>query len=79
MIRAANTGVSAVIGPYGQVLHSLALGEAGYLDAALPKALPPTLYSRTGDWPVIVFLLLAISAHIATRKRNTIANGSTSS
>lgn len=79
LIRAANTGISAVIGPHGLVLDWLALGEAGYLDAALPKALPPTLYSRTGDWPVIVFLLLAISAHIATRKRDTIANGSTSS
>jgi hypothetical protein len=32
-----------------------AAGEAGYLDTRLPPPLPPTLYARTGDWPVLLF------------------------
>ena len=60
MVRAANTGISAMIGPRGQVLASLPLGQAGYLDVALPKPLPETLYRRTGDWPVLALLLIGL-------------------
>lgn len=59
LIRAANTGVSAVIDPLGRVTASLPLGEAGYLDADLPMPLPPSPYSRTGDLPVFILLLIA--------------------
>lgn len=57
MIRAANTGVSAVIGPNGEVLASVPLGQAGYADAPLPAALPPTFYARTGDWMVVLAVM----------------------
>ena len=56
--RAANTGISAMIDPHGRILHSLGMGEAGYIDGALPAPLAPTLYSRTGDWPVLALLIL---------------------
>lgn len=57
MVRAANTGVSAVIDARGRVTAEIPLGEAGWRDAALPAALPPTLYARTGDWPAILAML----------------------
>jgi len=50
LVRAANTGISAVIDAYGRVVASLPLGAHGVLDAALPVALPPTVYARFGPW-----------------------------
>ena len=49
LVRAANTGISAVIDPLGRIVTSLPLGSEGVLDASLPQALAPTLYARMGD------------------------------
>lgn len=69
LLRAANTGVSAVIDAHGGLRATLALGRRGDLDAALPASLPPTLYWRTGDLPLILVLLLAL-AGLAVRRRS---------
>lgn len=61
MARAANTGISAMIGPRGQILAALPLNTANHLDAVLPQPLPATLYSKTGDRPLaILFILVAL-------------------
>ena len=52
MVRAANTGISAVIGPDGAILGQRALDTAGYLDVDLPAPLAPTGYARFGTIPV---------------------------
>ena len=49
LVRAANTGISAVIDPLGRIVKSLPLGTEGVLDASLPRASMPPLYARTGD------------------------------
>jgi apolipoprotein N-acyltransferase len=69
LMRAANTGISAMIDPLGRVLAALPLGEAGFLDTALPAPLPRTLYSRTGDWPIAGIVLLAMLTGIRRRGR----------
>jgi apolipoprotein N-acyltransferase len=66
MLRAANTGISGLIDPYGRLGPSLKLGEAGYVDVVLPAPLPETFFSRTGDWPV--FILCVILGALALRR-----------
>lgn len=60
LVRAANTGISAVIDPTGRVIQYLSLGREGVFDSTLPTALPPTLYVRWGD--SIFMVLMALSA-----------------
>jgi apolipoprotein N-acyltransferase len=69
MIRAANTGISAVIDPYGRLLASLDMERAGIIDHALPPARPATPYSRWGDW-ILLAVTLALAASIAIRPRS---------
>lgn len=71
VVRAANTGISAVIDPEGRIVARLDLGIEGVLDAGLPAAIPPTVYARTGDIPaatiMVAALLLVIRRRISRR------------
>ena len=71
MVRVANTGISAMIDARGQLISYLPLGLAGFTDTVLPPPLPPTLYSKTGDLPLLLVLLLGIGGAFATRTRRT--------
>ena len=59
IIRAANTGISALIGPYGKTIAHLKLGQQGVLDVTLPPALSETVYAKIGD-SVILFTLFCV-------------------
>ncbi len=69
LIRVGNTGVTEVIDARGRVLASLPFGTQGHLDAALPGALPPTLYWRWGEWPLLVWLAGLATLAMAVRRR----------
>jgi len=69
LVRVANTGISGVIDARGRLVDKLPLGTAGRLDTVVPGSLPPTLYSRTGDWLMLVVYLLGLSAIAARRSR----------
>lgn len=71
LARAANTGVSAMIDPRGEMVAELELGAQGTVDAALPGALPKTTYARTGDG-LSVLLMVSIFVLTATVFRDGI-------
>jgi apolipoprotein N-acyltransferase len=60
IVRAANTGISAVIDAYGRLRSSLPLDTAATIVAPLPVSLAPTLYARFGDWFAAAFMLFGV-------------------
>lgn len=59
VVRAANTGISAVIDPAGRIVARLGLGIEGVLDASLPVAVAPTLYARFPNLAAGILLFTA--------------------
>jgi apolipoprotein N-acyltransferase len=72
LVRAANTGISAVLDPLGRVTASLPLGSEGVLDAGLPRAVAQPPYARVRDIPV--GLIIAASLLIVLRARSRSRN-----
>jgi apolipoprotein N-acyltransferase len=62
MVRAANDGVSAVIGPRGEIVARAPEYRATVLRSTIvPRSgLPP--YARVGNWPVVLLALLLVAA-----------------
>ena len=60
LVRAANTGISAVVDPVGRMVAQLNLGIEGVLDSRLPAAIAPTIYARAGDIPAAMIVVLGL-------------------
>jgi apolipoprotein N-acyltransferase len=67
VVRAANTGISAVVDPLGRIVARLGLGVEGVLDSSLPSAIPPTIYARSGDIPAAIIVAAALILTIRRR------------
>ena len=67
LVRAANTGISAVVDPLGRIVNSLPLGIEGVIDSPLPRAIGATVYSRVGDVPAAMIVAVALLALIRRR------------
>ena len=78
MVRAANTGISALVDPYGRVLQRIGLGDAGTINGVLPVATKSQpLYARFGDWTAAVVWVLTAVLLLpgATRLRRIFVGG----
>ncbi|HWY62763.1 MAG TPA: apolipoprotein N-acyltransferase [Rhizomicrobium sp.] len=67
--RAANTGISAVIDPYGRIIAQLNLGKMGVLDTRLPAVAAPPLYARYGDFGFMLLLIAAAALAFALERK----------
>ncbi|MCI5046513.1 MAG: apolipoprotein N-acyltransferase [Aquisalinus sp.] len=65
MVRSANTGISAIIGPAGRILDTIPLQQAGAISSRLPVAVERTIYDRFGNIPyfLMLFTLVSIILH----------------
>jgi apolipoprotein N-acyltransferase len=71
MGRAANDGVSAVIGARGEIIAQAPEYEASVLRADLQPRIGLTPYARTGNWPVVCLALVfgLIGTYLGRRDR----------
>jgi apolipoprotein N-acyltransferase len=68
IVRATNSGISAVIDPYGRIREKLELDQMGTIDAALPSRIEPTWYARSGKYSFWFLLLLCCAATYLLRR-----------
>lgn len=68
LVRAANTGISAIVDPLGRLIVATELGQTTMVDGRLPAAIDPPLYARWRRLALILFigvsLILSISGFI---------------
>jgi apolipoprotein N-acyltransferase len=69
LVRAANTGISAVVDPLGRIVAHLPLGVEDVLDAPLPQPIAPTWFVRFGDSAAAIMLVCAAAITVRRRLR----------
>jgi apolipoprotein N-acyltransferase len=69
LVRAANDGVSAVIGSRGEILARAPEYEANVMRADLQPRTGLTPYARVGNWPIVCLALVfgALGAYVGRR------------
>jgi len=73
LVRAANTGISAVVDPLGRIISSLPLGSEGVIDSPLPRPIGKTIYGSVGDAPVTMIVAAVLLVIIRRRWRRDAA------
>ena len=70
LVRAANTGISAIIDAYGRTVTSLPLGEEGVLDGFVPSERPKTFFEHGAPTFLLAFnVFFILLALFGKRKR----------
>ncbi len=75
LMRGTNDGISAFIDPYGKIMSTLPQFEEGSLRDTVYRMSGQTPFTRTGSWPLIVFLIAGLALTvIASRRAGTVAD-----
>jgi apolipoprotein N-acyltransferase len=70
MLRATNTGISAIIGPKGELLARAPQFQVHVLSGDMQPMAGATPYVRWGNWAVVSILSLLIGIALWRRPRN---------
>jgi apolipoprotein N-acyltransferase len=72
MVRAANDGVSAIIGARGELQVTAPEYTATVMRADVQPRIGLTPYARVGNWPVVALALVfaGLSAYLGRRRIN---------
>jgi len=70
MVRSANSGVSAIINQYGEILQQLNLNQEGYLINKLPKPQKSRTFYHLHGNNVIIFFLVIILPNVFVRYKH---------
>ena len=73
LVRAANTGISAVVDPLGRIVSVAAARHAKACSIRRCRApIAPTLYARVGDRPAAMLVVVALIVVIRRRLRSNV-------
>jgi apolipoprotein N-acyltransferase len=61
LLRATNTGITAVVNPQGEVTARLPQFESGVIDAVVRPYTGATLYVRAGNWLILSIMCLLVA------------------
>lgn len=75
VLRATQTGISAIIRSDGSIAGHLESGVRGVLVGRLPAAAQATVFSKIGAGYVLVFLVGSFGPILASRRRNAVRQG----
>ena len=68
LVRAANTGLSAVVDGYGRILHKLPMGIEGVIDSPLPRPAPATVFAANPLLGPLLLLLVCLLGAVLWRR-----------
>ena len=69
VVRATPNGISALVGPRGELIATVAHQRAGVIDGVLPARSEPTVFSRWGLWACAPFGVLLLVIGLTANRR----------
>ncbi|VEI45202.1 apolipoprotein N-acyltransferase [Actinobacillus equuli] len=70
LLRAANTGITAVIGAKGEIIEQIPQFEANVLTTQIQPLKGETLFAKTGSWLIYALSLFCLILSFANLERN---------